>query len=118
LLGFYRVENETQLVYSAGGPSGPGYNLSIDERLTYVYPIDGWRLFDDEAQARTFFGLPPLPLDWAPATTFAEGDKVRRENGQLFLVVTAGTTSEYGPAQNAQLYPDGSVQFAYIGNFN
>lgn len=114
--GFYRADG-SELFHSMG-PAGPGYTLYWDQRLTYTYPIDGWRLFDSEEEARTFYGLPPLPLDWAPNTVFAAGDKVRTENGRLLLVVTPGTTAESMPdGPQMQFINDGSVQFAYIGDF-
>jgi len=66
-----------------------------------------------------FFGFPPAPLDWAPSTAFAEGDKVRTENGRLLLVVIPGTTGENMPddPQRMQLINDGEVRFAYIGDY-
>jgi hypothetical protein len=98
--------------------AGPDFELVASLHETYTYPISGWSWFENEADARTFFGLPPVPLNWSPETPFAEGDKVLTEENKLLLVVTAGTTGQNSPmGMQMQLIQDGDVQFAYLGDY-
>jgi hypothetical protein len=55
--GFYRVENETFVVYGRLYVLNKGYALYRDEKDTYEYPVDGWRWFDSEDQAYEYFNL-------------------------------------------------------------
>lgn len=60
--GFYKLDGNDLL-------SGPhyvlagSYNLYIEDKDTYTYPVGGWYLFDTEAAARIFFGLPELTIN-------------------------------------------------------
>lgn len=55
--GFYKLDN-TELLYGPNFVLNTNFNLYKEQKDTYTYPIDGWYWFDDENQARTFFGLP------------------------------------------------------------
>lgn len=116
--GFYWLDTgSTYLNFSNTSVCGPGYSLDFERRFEYSYPVGaaGIRYFENEADARIFYGLPPAPLDWAPNTAFAAGDKVRTDSGRLLIVVTPGVTGENPPEGYVQLINDGDVQFAYIG---
>lgn len=64
--GFYKLDNE-ELLYGPNFILNTNFNLYKEQKDAYTYPIDGWYWFDDENQARTFFGLslavedPPIP---------------------------------------------------------
>jgi len=56
--GFYKNE-EGNLIYAPNFVSSAMYNISIDEKDTYSYPVYGWYYFDTLEDACTFFGLNP-----------------------------------------------------------
>jgi hypothetical protein len=55
---FYKLENH--LLMYGDIVSSIDYQLLEVEKDQYQYPVDGWYWFDTEAEARTFFNLPPL----------------------------------------------------------
>jgi hypothetical protein len=57
--GFYKLR-DGELFYAPESVSSLDYDLHRDLRLTYTYPIDGWRWFDTENEARAFYGLAQL----------------------------------------------------------
>lgn len=60
--GFYKIE-DVILLYAPTIVWNANYELKIQEKNTYVYPIDGWYWFSDENEARQFFGLPLIESD-------------------------------------------------------
>jgi hypothetical protein len=68
--GFYK--NDEGLLYAPNSVSGPGFDLAKEAKDGYTYPVEDWYWFDSEAEAREFFGLPPIPeeeQDSWPANT-------------------------------------------------
>jgi len=61
--GFYKVEGNAQLLYAPEMVAGPGYFLVAADKDTYVYPVDGWQWFENEAAARETFNLPPRDIE-------------------------------------------------------
>jgi len=55
--GFYRLENETQIASGRLYVLNKDYALYRDEKDTYEYPVDGWRWFNSEDEAYTFFNI-------------------------------------------------------------
>ena len=51
--GFYKLDNG-EILYAPNIVEGPGYVLLINEKDTYVYPIDGWVYADSQANAAEF----------------------------------------------------------------
>lgn len=57
--GFYRLDEVGGFQCAPNGVMAPDYVLDRALKDTYTYPTQGgWHWFDDEAQAREFFGLP------------------------------------------------------------
>lgn len=57
-MAFYKYDN--QLLIAPNAVYAPSFTLLKEQYTTYQYPQDGWYWFDTEAEARTFFGLPPV----------------------------------------------------------
>lgn len=57
--GFYRLR-DGDLFYAPDSVGALDYDLHRDLRHTYEYPVDGWRWFDTENDARTFYGMAKL----------------------------------------------------------
>lgn len=56
--GFYRIDGNGDFQHAPNFVRAPDYSLDRENRHLYEYPTaGGWRWFDDEAAARTFFGL-------------------------------------------------------------
>jgi hypothetical protein len=67
--GFYKLEGvvpDAVLLYGPNYVLSADYQLYRDQHETYTYPVDGWYWFDTQSDARTFFGLPPVPPDPVP----------------------------------------------------
>jgi hypothetical protein len=56
--GFYKLDGD--LLYAPNYVLNANYELYRELHETYTYPVDGWYWFDTEAEAREFFGLPPI----------------------------------------------------------
>ncbi len=56
--GFYKLDGD--LLYGPNFVLNANYELYKEEKDAHTYPVDGWYWFDDEEQARVFFGMPPL----------------------------------------------------------
>lgn len=54
--GFYKKENN-YLIYGPNFVLNMNYELRLDLKDTYEYPIDGWYWFDSDDEAYAFFGL-------------------------------------------------------------
>jgi hypothetical protein len=48
--GFYKLDNG-DILYAPNIVEGPGYVLLINEKDTYVYPVDGWVYADSQENA-------------------------------------------------------------------
>jgi len=59
--GFYKLDGI--LCHGPNFVLNSSYELSKEQKDTYTYPVDGWYWFEDENQARTFFGLPLIVLE-------------------------------------------------------
>lgn len=57
--GFYKLEEESVLLFAPNGVMHQDYDLLRENYKQYEYPINGWYWFDSEEQAILFFGLPP-----------------------------------------------------------
>ena len=57
--GFYRLR-DSDLFYAPDSVGSLDYDLHRDLHHTYEYPVDGWRWFDSETDARTFYGMAKL----------------------------------------------------------
>lgn len=55
--GFYKLDGEV-LLYGPNFVLHADFELRRENRDTFTYPVDGWRWFDSEAEARAFFDLP------------------------------------------------------------
>lgn len=67
-MSFYKNENGSLLC----GPNfveNANYSLHRERHEEYTYPVDGWYWFENDEEARAFFGLPePKPsIPEAPA---------------------------------------------------
>lgn len=56
--GFYKLDGE--LLFGPNFVLNANYELYRDAHDQCTYPVDGWYWFDNESEARAFFGLPPL----------------------------------------------------------
>jgi hypothetical protein len=66
--GFYKLDGtptDGVLLFGPHYVLNAHYALYRELHDTYELPVDGWYWFDDEATARTFFGLPPAGDDGA-----------------------------------------------------
>ena len=72
--GFYKKEEElNMLVWSADRVINDNFELWIDQKDTYDYPVEGWYWFDSEVEARNTlqcYGPQPFP-SWVVDTTTA-----------------------------------------------
>lgn len=58
IMSFFRVEDE-ELFEAPNFVYAPTYTLLKEEKDSYTYPTEGgWRWFDTEEEARTFYNLP------------------------------------------------------------
>jgi len=53
--GFYKLDG--QLLYGPNFVLNANYELRIETKDNYTYPVDGWYYFDNEDDAYTFFNL-------------------------------------------------------------
>ena len=58
--GFYKLE-DTILLSAANFVCGTDFELNIQDKDIYIYPIDGWYYFDSEVLAKNFFGIVDKP---------------------------------------------------------
>jgi hypothetical protein len=56
--GFYKWENPILLFGRV--VLDANYELRSEMKDEYGYPVDGWYWFDDEDQAKQFFGVPSV----------------------------------------------------------
>lgn len=54
--GFFKAEDGV-LLGPANNVFNANFTLHRTDKDTYAYPVDGWRWFDDEDSAYTFFEL-------------------------------------------------------------
>lgn len=54
--GFYKLDGD--LLYGPNYVLNANYELRRETKDEHTYPTDGWYWFEDEQQAREFFGLP------------------------------------------------------------
>lgn len=62
--GFYKIQNQNGEIILIYGPNGVmycNYDLLKENHKNYNYPIDGWRWFDSQAEAKAFFGIVDEP---------------------------------------------------------
>jgi hypothetical protein len=70
--GFYKDDNGF-LVWSADRVLNENFELWLDQKDTYTYPVEGWYWFDSEVEARNTlecYGPQPFP-SWTVNTTTA-----------------------------------------------
>jgi len=60
--GFYKLDGD-MLLHGPNYVYAPTFTLLRELKDGYQYPIDGWRWFDTEAEARAFHGLPAVEPD-------------------------------------------------------
>lgn len=53
--GFYKLDGD--LLFGPNYVLNSNYELRRETRDQNTYPVDGWYWFDNEAQAREFFGV-------------------------------------------------------------
>jgi hypothetical protein len=60
-MAYYKLDQDNNFL-SGNWVLGPydSFYLTLENKDTNQYPVDGWYWFDTEAEARTFFNLPPL----------------------------------------------------------
>lgn len=54
--GFYKLDGEV-LLYGPNFVLNAAYELRKETNDQHTYPIDGWYWFDNEAEAKLFFGI-------------------------------------------------------------
>jgi len=54
---FYKNDNG-QLLEAPNYVYSKDYTLLAEDKDSYTYPVDGWKWFDDEDQARLEYNLP------------------------------------------------------------
>lgn len=70
--GFYKDDNGF-LVWSADRVLNENFELWLDQKDTYTYPVEGWYWFDSEVEARNTlecYGPQPFP-SWTVNTATA-----------------------------------------------
>jgi len=68
--GFYKLDGE-DLLHGPNFVLAGSYNLYVEEKETYIYPVGGWYWFDAESAARVFFGLPELEINIEEGNPYA-----------------------------------------------
>ncbi len=68
--GFYKLDN-ADLLHGPNYVLSGSYNLYVENKDDYTYPIDGWYWFDMESAARVFFGLPELQINIEEGNPYA-----------------------------------------------
>lgn len=58
--GFYKIDGDT-LHHAIESVFSKDWELHVDTRTEYEYPVAGWYWFDSEAEALSFFNLPLPP---------------------------------------------------------
>jgi hypothetical protein len=62
--GFYKLDPDSNELYFAPHfVSAPTFELLRKTHTDHVYPIDGWRWFGSEEEARAALGLEPAPRE-------------------------------------------------------
>ena len=60
---FYKNDNG-ELLKAENWVHGPDFELLLEQKDTYTYPVNGWMWYDDDEAAYTAFGItPPVPDD-------------------------------------------------------
>jgi hypothetical protein len=62
-MGFYKNDNGS-LIWSADRVLNENFELWLDQKDTYTYPVEGWYWFDSEIEARRSlkcYGIQPFP---------------------------------------------------------
>lgn len=65
--GFYKNDNLV-LLYGPNFVLNNNYELRIENKDSYEYPIDGWYYFDNEDDAYSFFNLTKPEMERIDAT--------------------------------------------------
>jgi hypothetical protein len=55
--GFYKLDTNGNMLHAPNAVFAPNYTLLKAEKDTYTYPVDGWRWFDSERDAKLHYGL-------------------------------------------------------------
>lgn len=55
--GFYKLDQDNNLLYAASYVSSPDYTLTVEDKDSYTLPIGGWYFFLSEQEAKDFFGI-------------------------------------------------------------
>lgn len=63
--GFYRKDND-QLLFAPNFVYGEAFELFRNNKNTYEYPVNGWKWFDSEEEARLEYNLPKPPEETLP----------------------------------------------------
>lgn len=58
--GFYKFD-EGMLLYGATSVLNANYTLSIEQKDTYTYPVDGWSWYESEETACSGNGIVYVP---------------------------------------------------------
>jgi hypothetical protein len=64
--GFYKLNEDGKIAYAPNYVYGAGVELLRGAKDSYVYPKDGWRWFDAEELAESFFGVEYDPPEQSP----------------------------------------------------
>lgn len=80
--GFYRVDDENNLLYAPTAVYAPDYTLLAAERFNYTYPINGWYWFEsyEQAVAQWSIELPPTEEEILAAKQ-AQVEELKRQLG-------------------------------------
>jgi hypothetical protein len=55
--GFYKLNEDNELMCAPNFVCTPDYELYKEQHETYTYPVDGWSWFNSEQEAADFFGI-------------------------------------------------------------
>jgi len=57
--GFYKNDNNNNLLYAQNFVCSPTFEIFADQKDKYQYPVEGWYWFETDTEAYTFFNITP-----------------------------------------------------------
>ena len=92
-MAFYK-KTENEILKGELLVATPNYSLYAKDKDNYTYPIDGWRWFDTDEDAESFYGVPIDPDDVVEVVKPPPSKKVTLSNG-LVLAAEKDDTNAF-----------------------
>lgn len=94
--GFYKLDENGELLYAPNFVYSPKFTLLIKEKDKYTYPIEGWKWFDSEEQAMKENKMDVIMVDLTVATEKELSLALKKINKTLISAMAVEAVIEEG----------------------